>query len=573
MDKEIRSIQGDIQIVQRDDTDGPKQIQGYAVLFNSESADLGGFIEVIAPTALDGVDLSQTQLIYGHENNSILARADSGSLELKVDEKGLFFVATLADTSLANDVYADILAGNLKGMSFGFTIPDGGDDWIFNEAGMAVHTVNQIAEVIELTVTPNPAYQDTSVTVKRSLEQARKEREKMDEDKIVSLLKRALDEQNKNDDKEDKGKDTSTDDKSTGDGSKDDNSDSEPKDGDAEDKTKNDRDDEPEDDGDSEIPDEPEERANNKEKEERNTHMPKEIIKPEVNERSVFKKFLKRDLAITDGTTAKDNALAIPHDILQPIERPANTNSIISLANVISVSAPSGTVPIMAATDITLATAEELAENPQIAKMQLEGVDYKLRTKRGYIPVSQEFIDDADADVNVDTLIGDYATQIRDNTLVAEIAGVLKQAPAVTAASFDDVKKAKNSLFKYSNLSVVVTKSGYDVLDTLKDDNGRYLLQDSIAAATGKTLMGLPVYIIEDERLGAKEGDKVMFVGDVKSFTLVPLFKDLRAKWVDNDIYGEKLQLVLRDDTKIADSEAGKLITLNIAAAVAPTEG
>lgn len=563
MDKEIRSIQGNIQVVKRDDTNEPKQIQGYAILFNSYSANLGGFIEVVKPSAMNGVDLSQVQLIYGHENNSILARADSGSLELKVDEKGLFFVATLADTSLANDVYADILAGNLKGMSFGFTIANDGDDWIFDEGDTAIHVVNQIDEVFELTVTPNPAYQDTSVTVKRSLKQAKEVRNRMDEEKFMSLIKRALSEKDKDDEKETEP-DAPTDHKPADDKDKeDDKSNSEGQD----DEKKHDRDDEPDENVDDvEIPDEPEERANTKEKEERDTHMPKAINKPEMNERSAFNKFLKRDLSITDGTTTKGNELAIPHDILQPIERPANTNSIISLANIVSVNAPSGTVPIMAATDIKLATAEELAENPQIAKLQLAGVEYKLDTKRGYIPVSQEFIDDADANVNVETLIGDYATQIRDNTLVAAIADVLKQAPAVTANSFDDVKKAKNSLFKYNNLSVVVTKSGYDILDTLKDGDERYLLQDSIAAATGKTLLGLPVYVIEDTRLGAKEGDAVMFVGDVKAFALVALFKDLRVKWTDNDIYGEKLQLVLRDDEVVADTEAGKLVTLNIKA-------
>lgn len=193
----------------------------------------------------------------------------------------------------------------------------------------------------------------------------------------------------------------------------------------------------------------------------------------------------------------------------------------------------------------------------------MTGVDYKLVTKRGYIPVSQEFIDDADADVNVDTLIGDYATQIRDNTLVKDIAGVLKTATAATASSFDDVKKTKNALFKYGNISIVATKSAFDVFDTLKDNEGRYLLQDSISSPSGKQLLGSPVYVVEDTRLGAKDGDQVVFVGDVKSFTIVPLFKDLRAKWTDNDTYGQKLQLVIRDDAKVADSDAGKLLTLN----------
>lgn len=544
MGKEIRSIQGDIHVVQRDNSDDPRQIQGYAVLFNTESVDLGGFIEVIKPNALDGVDLSAVQLIYGHENNSILARVDSGNLTLTVDETGLFFVAKLADTSLANDVYQDILAGNLKGMSFGFTIPEDGDDWIFDQGDTAVHVVNQIGDVVEITITPNPAYQDTSVSVKRSLDEARKDKENMDEEKIVNAVKKVLEERDAAkvkpaDEKTDKSSDEKPDDKETS--------------------SKEKRDDAVE-----EQPDEPEERSSVKENTEKRDAMPKVIKNEPVTERSNFKKFLKRDLSITGGTTASDNSLAIPKDILQPIERPANTNSLISLANVISVSAPAGTVPIMSATDIVLATAAELAENPQIAKLQLKGVDYKLVTKRGYIPVSQEFIDDADADVNVDTLIGDYATQIRDNTLVKDIAGVLKTASAATVTSFDDVKKTKNAFFKYGNISFVATKSAFDVFDTLKDNDGRYLLQDSISSPSGKQLLGSPVYVVEDTLLGAREGDKVVFVGDVKAFTIVPLFKDLRAKWTDNDVYGQKLQLVIRDDAKAADSDAGKLLTLNI---------
>ncbi|MBZ1518817.1 phage major capsid protein [Leuconostoc mesenteroides] len=544
MDKEIRSIQGDIHVVQRDNSDDPKQIQGYAVLFNTESVDLGGFIEVIKPNALDNVDLSAVQLIYGHENNSILARVDSGNLTLTVDETGLFFVAALADTNLANDVYQDILAGNLKGMSFGFTIPEDGDDWIFDQGDTAVHVVNQIGDVIEITITPNPAYQDTSVSVKRSLDEARKDKENMNEAEIVNTVKKLLEERDAAqvkpaDEKTDKSSDEKPDDKETS--------------------SKEKRDDAVE-----EQPDEPEERSSVKENTEKRDTMPKVIKNEPVTERSNFKKFLKRDLSITGGTTASDNSLAIPKDILQPIERPANTNSLISLANVISVSAPAGTVPVMSATDIVLATAAELAENPQIAKLQLTGVDYKLVTKRGYIPVSQEFIDDADADVNVDTLIGDYATQIRDNTLVKDIAGVLKTATPATVTSFDDVKKTKNALFKYGNISIVATKSAFDVFDTLKDNEGRYLLQDSISSPSGKQLLGSPVYVVEDKLLGAKDGDKVVFVGDVKSFTIVPLYKDLRAKWTDNDVYGQKLQLVIRDDAKVADADAGKLLTLNI---------
>lgn len=585
MTQEIRSVPSDLKVLERDDTSQSKQIQGYAILFNQESTDLGGFTEVIEPTALNGVDLSKVQLIYGHEHNSILARADSGNLTLTVDDSGLFFVATLADTTVANNVYADILAGNLKGMSFGFTIPRNGDTWTRDIQGNVLHTVNQIGILGELTVTPNPAYQETSVEIKRSLDQIKNNETEIptlaEEDKkpvapeakpaetpaeapvdtvvtdeqqptvtasfdagaliaqIASLQSAITELQAQQADPDEEA--------------------------DVEER-------------DDEVPDDTEERSTDtpaekpagqdkKDKTEDKKDMPQIAKNTQVNERSDFHNFLKRDLSsITDGTVASDNSVALPNDILQPIEKPANTNSLIALANIVPVNAPSGDIPVLGATNVTLATAEALQANPQLAKMQLESVSYKLSVKRGYLPIDQSLLDHADTAVGIDQLIGDYASQIRDNTLVAGIASVLKQADKVTAKSFDDVKVAYNSLFKYSNKAIVATKSAFDALDTLKDNEGRYLLTDSITSPSSKSLLGAPVYVVEDSVLGAKDGDQVMFVGDIKSFGIFPSYKDLRVKWTDSDIYGQKLQLVLENDNVLAQKEAGKLVTLSFTA-------
>lgn len=112
---------------------------------------------------------------------------------------------------------------------------------------------------------------------------------------------------------------------------------------------------------------------------------------------------------------------------------------------------------------------------------------------------------------------------------------------------------------------MVVSKSGFDVLDTLKDNENRYLLQDDISSATGKAILGAPVYVVEDTRLGTKDGDQVAFVGSVHSFVTVADFKDLRVKWTDDYIYGEQLQLIVREDTVVADKDAGKFVTFNFA--------
>lgn len=600
MGQEIRGVSTNLKVVERDNTQKPKQIQGYAILFNQPSELIDdSFTEVIKPGALNGVDLSQVQLIYGHEHNSILARADSGNLTLKVDDSGLFFVATLADTTVANNVYEDILAGNLKGMSFGFTIPKGGDQWTRSPKGI-VHVVNQIGILGELTVTPNPAYSETSVQIKRSLDQIKNKESEIptlaEEDKKpeVEAPKDAESTKDESTDTEQSQPSISNDEllnqimqlqtAITALQANTDDSEDEDENQEAEDEAPVAPDDKEQTRDDGDVPDDTEERAQEtpasteqskdmKDKEEIKD-MPTVAKNEQVNERANFHNFLKRDLtSITDGTVASDNSVALPNDILKPIEKPANTNSLIALANITSVNAPSGDIPVLGATNVTLNTTEELQANPQLAKMQLETVSYKLSVKRGFLPISQELLDHADTAVGIDQLIGDYASQIRDNTLVAGIAGVLKQADKVTAKSFDDVKVAYNGLFKYNNKSFVATKSAFDILDTLKDSQGRYLLQDSISSPTGKQVLGAPVYVVEDTVLGAKDGDAVMFVGDVKSFGIFPTYKDLRVKFTDSDIYGQKLQLVLENDSVVAQKEAGKLVSLNFTAPTAGNQG
>ncbi len=592
---DVRSLPASFKTRDVQDDQGNTQhvISGTAVVFNQPSSPMP-FVEVISDQAFNGVDLSDVKLLYSHDFGNILARTDAGTLQLDLTDNGLDFTATLPDTQLGHDVYTDILNGNLKGMSFGFTIED--DSWSV-ENSVQVHTINQIGVIAEISITSLPAYTETSLMVQRSL------------DKIATQSSES-NESNNNDDKgdqimaEDK-KDQASEapvsdapaseatqsqapakDSQASEPASDEavvspevvaqvlqaiKSMAKPADQPAGEQTRDDGDDsdDSDDSSDDDSSDDSElEQDSNKTKLEKRDGTMKQI-KPKTGkdlERDNFVNYLtKRDLTVADGTTTGSNGVALPHAVLQAIEKPANTNKLVGLANHISVNAPAGTLPVLSATDTTLATAEELAENPQLAKMALSGVDYKLKTYRGAIPVSQELLDDADSNVQIEQLIGDYATQIHDNTLNADIAAALKTATAQTVTSFDDFKKAYNDTYKYSNRVVVISKSGYDALDTLKDNEGRYLLQDDIASATGKAILGAPVYVVEDTRLGAKDGDKVAFVGSVHSFVTVADFKDLRVKWTDDYVYGEQLQLIVREDTVVADPDAGKFLTLNFA--------
>src|SRR5699024_2856741 len=105
------------------------------------------------------------------------------------------------------------------------------------------------------------------------------------------------------------------------------------------------------------------------------------------------------------------------------------------------------------------------------------------------------------------------------NTTNEVIANVLKSAPAKTAEGLDGLKEVFNvDIKKVYNAKAVVSASLYNELDTIKDGNGRYLLQDDITVASGKRLFGREVVVLDDEMIGEAAGDLVGFIGDPKAF-------------------------------------------------------
>lgn len=219
-----------------------------------------------------------------------------------------------------------------------------------------------------------------------------------------------------------------------------------------------------------------------------------------------------------------------------------------------------GSYPILKHATSKMASVEELEKNPALAKPEFTDVPWKVKTYRGAIPLSQEAIDDADVDLL--SIVAEAANQIKVNTTNDAIATVLKDFEAKTAADLDAIKEILNvNLDPAYNVSFVVSQSFYQKLDTLKDKNGRYLLQDSIVSASGKAFLGHPVFVVSDTTLGAT-GEAKAFIGDVQRAVLFADRQELGLRWTDNEIYGQYLQAVVRFDVKKADAKAGYFVTM-----------
>lgn len=271
---------------------------------------------------------------------------------------------------------------------------------------------------------------------------------------------------------------------------------------------------------------------------------------------------LPADLA---GMKSEDGKAVIPEEIITKARMLPET--VVDLRNKVTrqkVTHAVGKYPILQANKAVLASTEELLKNPDLENPKFTEVQYEIETYRGQLAVAQEALDDSD-----DDLAGIIARHIQRqglNTANKAIATELKTAEAVTAKGIDEIKTAINTGFDPAyNLEFLVSQSFYNEVDLMKDAEGRYLLQPSLSAKSGKMLLGLDVTVLADELIGTNKGDKVAFLGQPDAFVTFFDRVDTTVRWVENMYYGQVLAVAMRFDCKVVDPSAGKYITLNVA--------
>ena len=264
------------------------------------------------------------------------------------------------------------------------------------------------------------------------------------------------------------------------------------------------------------------------------------------------------------GLVTGDIGAMIPEEIIYNPE--AEVNSVTDLSALVTktpATTGSGTYPVLKRATAVMNSVAELAENPALAKPEFENVSWKISTYRGAIPISEESIQDTQ--VPLMPVIQKNAGEQRVNTLNKAISAKLvtfNPKDSTVETLVDDLKHVLNvDLDPAYDKTVVVSQSAYQVLDTLKDKEGRYLLQESITASSGLTLFGKPVVVVNDELLG-QVGEVHIWVGDLKRAILYVNRADTQISWVKNEIYGQYLGLAMRFDVEVADKSAGYFVSI-----------
>ena len=156
---------------------------------------------------------------------------------------------------------------------------------------------------------------------------------------------------------------------------------------------------------------------------------------------------------------------------------------------------------------------------------QFERMSYEIEKYAGYFPVTNELLEDSDANITQVLIewIGDESRVTRNKIILATIA----EKEKTTLTGLDDIKKALNvtlgQAFKPTS-KIVTNDDGLQYLDTLKDKDGKYVLQPDpaepmkmvlCAGATRISVRVIPNADMPSDTSAAGKRKVPMIIGDL----------------------------------------------------------
>lgn len=557
---DVRTLTTDLTT--RSSDDNGMTVEGYAMLYDQPSVPMP-FVEYIDRGALDNVDLSKVLLLYGHDLNSVLARSDAENLQLRADDKGLWFRATLPDTTLGRDTYTNVANGNLKGCSVGFKIGD--DKWLQGNDGKVIHHIRSFDQLIEISITPIPAYTETSVDVQRSLETFLKgENEvEIDYDKLADAVADKLEQRSA---EQTDVETTDETDKQDVEPTEEPQKEEKPEEQPADDSDLADSDEKP-----AEKPAEKVEKRSEPhakivttdEKMKEGTEM-RELHGANESAKDQFAHFLKTGEVTRDNTAGgiglSNGQVLIPKDILPAEHEQHQFPRLGNLVRQIAVKHTTGKLPVFQPGSGKLALHTELQSTANSTSPEIMEILWNLKTYTGRYVFTRELIDDSDYSWEAE--LRARLVELRDNTEDDLI--VTQLTNGVTAVKptnlIDDLKLILDSKLKpYDSnaASIVLSQSAFAQLDQMKDSEGRPLVQPNVTLGTGNVILGKTVTVVDDTLFpSAKQGDVNIVVTPLQKAIIKFKSNEITGQFVDtDDIWYKALGIYMREDVVQANKD------------------
>ena len=140
-----------------------KWIGGYATVFvPKESANLGGFVERVAPHCFDDMKTQAWPNVvcrFNHDSNMILGTSGAQTLRLNPDRIGLDYEVRPPEARA--DIRELVQRGDIRHSSFAFQVPLGGDEWGVDERNFPIRTLHNVV-LVDVAPVLNPGYPDAT---------------------------------------------------------------------------------------------------------------------------------------------------------------------------------------------------------------------------------------------------------------------------------------------------------------------------------------------------------------------------------------------------------------------------
>lgn len=158
----------------KQDENGRTVIRGYAAIYDSDSQDLGGFVERIAPGAFKEVLETNPDVFGRYNHDRLLGRTSSGTVRLFHDERGLRYEIDPKPADI--DLIQSLERKDVRGSSFAFRTSGSKEKWYKDDKGRMVREIRGFDFLGDVGPVDEPAYRSTEAYVsKRALEMAKSE--------------------------------------------------------------------------------------------------------------------------------------------------------------------------------------------------------------------------------------------------------------------------------------------------------------------------------------------------------------------------------------------------------------
>lgn len=196
---------------------------------------------------------------------------------------------------------------------------------------------------------------------------------------------------------------------------------------------------------------------------------------------------------------------------------------------------------------------------------QFVNITYTIADRGGILPIPNNLL--ADNTAGLEGYLNRWMAMKSVATRNKLIFDILATKSKTALANADAIKGAINVTLDpaiASSAKIVTNQTGFNYLDTLKDNDGKYLLQPMVTDPTKKMLFGLEVIVFSNRSLpnDTTSGTKApMIIGDFKE--AVTLFDRQAMSLLSTNVGGTAftknethVRAIEREDIKLVDSDA-----------------